>query len=123
MAPRTETLRVKGYREFLYATDRAEKESKKFVRDNFKAVGEIVREPAADQLDALSPKSAAGLRTIVRVRGVRVEQTLRKTTGTRPDWGKTQMRKVLIPNLESHEREIGEQLERSLDRIADHFER
>lgn len=120
--PRPRSLRVRGYREFLRATNRAEKESKAFVRDNFKDVGEVVRKPAAKDLGELSPKSAAGLRTVVRVRGVTVEQSLRKVTGKRPDWGKTQMRKILIPNLEEHEREIEKAMETAIDRIADHFD-
>ena len=117
-------LVVKGYREFLRASDRAEKSSKNFVRDNFREVGEVVRVPAADDLRDLQPtgKSAAGLRTIVRTRGVAVEQTLRKTTGKRPDWGKTQMRKILLPNVDAHEREIEQKLEEKLDVIADHFD-
>ncbi|HSE44718.1 MAG TPA: hypothetical protein VLA89_05250 [Gemmatimonadales bacterium] len=118
------SLEVKGYREFIRATNRAEKESKRFVRDSFRQVGEVVRIPAADDLRDLQPtgKSAAGLRTVVRTRGVDVEQSLRKVTGKRPDWGKTQMRKILIPNLESHEREIERKMEEKLDDIADHFE-
>lgn len=119
------TINVRGYREFLRATDRAEKSSKTFVRDNFREVGEVVRVPAADDLRDLQPtgKSAAGLRTIVRTRGVAVEQTLRKTTGKRPDWGKTQMRKILLPNVDAHEREIEQKLEEKLDVIADHFDK
>jgi len=118
------TIHVKGYREFLRATNHAEKSSKRFVRDNFREVGEVVRIPAADDLRDLQPsgKSAAGLRTIVRARGVNVEQTLRKVTGKRLDWGATQMRRILFPNLESHERDIERKLEEKLDRIADHFE-
>jgi hypothetical protein len=122
--PNTGTVHIRGYREFLRATNRAEKASKRFVRDNFKEVGEVVRVPAADDLRTLQPtgKSAAGLRTIVRARGVNVEQTLRKVTGKRPDWGATQMRKILLPNLESHEREIEQKLEEKLGDIADHFD-
>ena len=118
------TLEVRGYREFLRATNRAEKQSKKFVKDSFREVGEVVRIPAADDLRDLQPtgKSAAGLRTVVRARGVDVEQSLRKVTGKRPDWGKTQMRKILIPNLESHERDIERKMEEKLEEIADHFE-
>ena len=126
MPPRSETLRVTGYREFLRATNRAEKKSKKFVRDNFREVGEVVRQPAAADLRALQDppaKSAAGLRTIVRVRGVNVEQTLRRVTGKRPDWGALQMRRILIPNLEAREGQIERTLERKLDVIADHFDR
>lgn len=123
--PQRDTLIVRGYREFLRATDRAEKESKRFVRDNFRQVGEVVRGPAAEDLLGLQPKgtTAAGLRTIVRRTGVTVEQTLRKTTGKRPDWGVTQMRKVLLPELEQHERDIEQQLEKALDRVAEHFNR
>jgi len=116
-----DALIVRGYREFLRATDQAEKKSKKFVRDNFREVGEVVREPAADQLGDLSEKSAAGLRTIVRRTGVSVEQTLRRTTGKRPDWGALQMRRILIPTVEDKEREIEDRLEKALDKIADHF--
>lgn len=122
--PNDRTLIVKGYREFLRAADRSEKQSRRFVRDNFRQVGEVVRVPAADDLRQLQTKgtSAAGLRTIVRARGVTVEQTLRKVTGKRPDWGATQMRKVLLPELEQHQRDIERIAEGALDRIADHFD-
>ena len=116
-------LVVEGYNAFLRATDRAEKSSKRFVRDNFREVGEVVRRPAADDLRVLQPtgKSAAGLRTVVRRTGVDVEQSLRKVTGKRPDWGRTQMRKVLLPELAAHQRDAEEVMEKALERIADHF--
>ena len=123
-------LVVTGYRELLRASNRAQKESKTFVKDSFREVGEVVRRPAADDLRTLQggPRSkkkndsASGLRTRVTTTGVDVEQSLRKTTGKRPDWGKTQMRKILLPNLESHQREIAEKFDEKLGDIADHFE-
>ena len=118
-------LVVKGYREFLRATDRAETKSKRFVRDEFRQIGELVRKPAAEDLKDLQESgiSAAGLRTVVRRRGVTVEQSLRRVDGSRPDWGATQMRKILIPNLEDKEREIERKAESALNKIADHFDR
>lgn len=118
-----EPVKVSGYREFLRACDRAGKETKKEVRDTFRKVGDIVRDDARERFGSLSPKTAAGFRTSVRLRGVSVEQSLRKTTGLRPDWGSTQMRLGLIPALDAREDEVESEFERAIDKVADHFER
>jgi hypothetical protein len=85
MARTQRVQEVKGYREFLRACAKAEKDTRKEVRAAFREVGDIVRVDAARRLDGLSPKAAAGLRTRVRQRGVSVEQSLRRTTGKRPN--------------------------------------
>jgi len=118
-----ERLRVRGYREFLRAADRASRESKREVRSAFRDVGEGVREEAAQRFAHVSPRSAAGYRVRVRQRGVSVEQSLRKTTGTRPDFGEVQMRDALIPALEDNADDIERRMTDAIDRIADHFER
>ena len=120
--PQAQTLRVKGYQEFLRACSNAEKESKKYVRGTFRTVGDIVKENAALRMTSTSWKSAAGYKTRVRQRGIAVEQSLRKTTGRRPDWGKTQMRKALLPALTENEDRVAKEFERALDIVADHFE-
>lgn len=118
-----DAVRLKGYRELLRASDRAEKDARREVRSEFREVGEIVRVDAHSRLRELSETSAEGLRTRVRQRGVAVEQSLRRTTGNRPDWGETQMRDVLVPALEDNQEEIDDRLEEALDRVADRFER
>lgn len=117
-----ETIRLRGYREFLRATDRAGKETKTAVRATFREVGEVVREPWADELDRFGSKTAHGLRTVVRTRGVNVEQTQRKTTGKHPDFGRKQQ---LIGEavLDEKADEVGERMEDAIDEVADHFER
>lgn len=121
--PQAQTLRVHGYREFLRAADRAGKESKKAVRGTFREVGEIVRVDAAKRFAEFSPRSAAGYRVRVRARGVAVEQSLRRTTGNRPDFGALQMAEALEPALEQQEGEVLDAFEDALDKVADHFDR
>lgn len=121
--PQGETLRVKGYREFLRAADHAGKETKREVRNTFRAVGEIVRAAATQRFDKYDATTAAGYRVRVRQRGVAVDQSLRKTTGLRPDFGALQMRKALVPALEEKETDVGAEMERAIDKVADHFDR
>jgi hypothetical protein len=122
MPPRGETLQLLGYREFLRACDRAGSESKRYVRGTFREVGDIVRLDASAMLAPASPHSAAGYRTYVRARGVAVEQSLRRTTGKRPDWGAHQMRRALVPSMTRNEGQIVGAMERAIDTVCDHFE-
>ncbi len=46
-----------------------------------------------------------------------MRQRARRTTGTRPDFGALQMRKVLIPALDDNEREILAGVEHMLDKL------
>lgn len=114
---------VKGYREFMRACAKAPKDTRTEVRAAFRVVGDIVRTDAASRLASLSAKSAAGLRTRVRQTGVSVEQSARKTTGKRPDWGATQMKEALLPAVVSKEHEVVDAMEDAIDTVADHFER
>lgn len=122
-----QTVRVSGYREFLRASDRAGKESKKFARTAYREVGNLVRDEARDRirsegtLPASSEKTAAGLRTYVRQRGISVEQSLRRTTGKHPEYGSWQMRHGLIPALDAKTGEVLNATDEALDKIADHF--
>jgi hypothetical protein len=117
------TLQLRGYREFLRATDRADRESKRYVRDSFRRVGEIVRAEAANRFSPIDQRTAAGYRTRIRQRGIAVEQSLAKTTGARPDFGSLQMRRALLPALMANQDTLMRDLDLALDRVADHFER
>jgi hypothetical protein len=118
-----ETLRVRGYREFLRAANKAGAESKREVRAAFRKVGEVVRAEAVVRFSSIDARSAAGYRVAVRQRGVAVEQRRRKTTGLRPDYGALQIRRALLPALQRNAAETERQMERAIDRVADHFER
>lgn len=118
----TETLRVKGLRELMRATARAESGVRREVRASLREVGNVVRDEAERTFAEVDARSARGYRTRVRQRGVSVEQSLRKTTGLRPDYGALQMRRALIPALAANEDEIEDRMERALDVVADRFE-
>lgn len=114
-----EAVRVKGLREFLRATAKADKETKKRIRARFREVGEIVQKDAASRFSRYDGKTAAGFKPVVRQRGVTVEQRLRKTTGKRGDFGALQMRRGLIPAVEANQNKIVDEFEKALDELAD----
>jgi hypothetical protein len=116
-----DTVTVKGYREFLRACDRAGKETKKEIRGTFREVGEVVRVPWAHDLDRFGTKTARGLRVSVAQKGVSVRQSLRKTTGTRPDFGRIQQT-FGDAVLASKQTEVEHAFEKAIDRVADHFD-
>jgi hypothetical protein len=117
------TLRVKGYREFMRATARADKESKAYPRKVLRDVGDTVRDDAVRRFSPVDSRSAAGYRTRVRITGVAVQQSLRKTTGARPRYGSLQMRRALLPALLSHRDDLERQMDIALGLIERHFER
>jgi hypothetical protein len=119
---RDEVLRVKGYTELLRACKNAERDSRLYVRHEFRAVGELVRSDAAQRFSSIDARSAAGFKVRVRQRGVSVEQSLRKTTGAHPDYGKLQMRRGLLPALAEKEDEVRARFEEAMGRVADRFE-
>lgn len=116
-------LVVKGYREFLRATARADRDIKRMVRRELKEAGEEVRREAVRRFTSESRYTAENFRTVVRVRGVSVEQRLRKVDGQHPQWGALQMTKALIPARSAKYAEILAGFDRATDRIADAFER
>lgn len=99
------TVRVKGLREFQRSLKTAEKETRKQVRDVLRETGDVVRKEAATTFSVIDAGSASGFKTRVRQRGVAVEQSRRKTTGRRGDYGHMQQ----------------ETLERALDSKQDEF--
>ena len=121
--PQAQTLRLEGYTDFLRACDRAGKETKREVRSTFRKVGDVVKVDARARFRSSDAKSAAGLRTVVRQRGVSVEQSLRRTSGRHPEFGSWQMRHALVPALESKEGQVEREMEHAIDTVAEHFER
>jgi hypothetical protein len=113
------TVRVKGLREFQRAVAKADQETKGVVREKLREAGDVVRVEATRRFDPVSAKSAAGYRTRVRIRGVAVEQSLRRTTGKRADWGRIQMVRALEPALDAKSRDVEAKLEDGIDELAD----
>lgn len=99
-------LRVTGYTELVVALRTLPRATAAGLRDELRKGADSVKQDAAERLQDDSPKTAAGFRTYVRMRGIGVEQSLRKTTGLRPDWGATQMTDALLPALADKETEI-----------------
>jgi hypothetical protein len=114
--------RVIGYTEFMRAIARAGKDEKKYVRDVFREVGNVVRADAAARFTPYDEKTARGYRVYVRQRGIGVEQSLRKTTGAHPEFGSLQMRRALLPAVDDAEPFLDRGMERALTQIERHFE-
>lgn len=122
LAP-TQTIRVKGLRSLLRATDAAGKETKKLVRDTLRKTAEPVRADAARRFAPIDPRSASRYGISVRRTGtVSVEQRLRRTTGKHPEFGRLQMRRALIPALEANEQRVVADLDDALERLAREWE-
>lgn len=127
------TLVVTGFKELVASTSYLIPAEKAATREALESVGEIVRLAGARDLvqyketkygrarDAV--RSASGFKVRVRQRGVEVEQSLRKTTGLHPEWGRTQMKHGLIPALYQSEIEVAAEFDRALDKVVIAFNR
>lgn len=111
------TVAVKGIRELRRDLNKMDKSLAKEVRLELKSAGEIVRVEAASRFSSVDRKSAAGYRTRVRARGVAVEQSLGRTTGKHPQFGRMQLVGALIPALEDKQDQVVERLGDMLDRL------
>jgi hypothetical protein len=114
---------VRGYKELVKASYAADRALRKQMRDTFRAVGEPVRSEAAIRFSRYDARSAASYRVRVRQRGVIVEQSLRKTTGKHPEYGRLQMRRALLPAQAHQEPETLRRIERAVDEVCDLWER
>jgi hypothetical protein len=117
------TLRIEGYTELMRALKHADREQRLEVRHTLRDVGAIVQRDAAQRFTPINSKSAAGYKVRVRQRGVAVEQSIRKTTGTHPEWGSLQMRKALIPALYANEDDTARAMDAAMDKVARDFDR
>jgi hypothetical protein len=114
-----EVVRVRGHREFQAALKVADREGKRLIRARLRKAGDVIKVDARSRFAPVSAKSAAGFRTAVRARGISVEQSKRKTTGKHPEFGGLQMRRALIPALESNRGVVLHELNAAAEDIAD----
>jgi len=119
-----ETVVVRGYREMMQATLKADRMTRKEIRDTFRHVGDLVKSDAQARFASIDQKSAAGYRTRVRQRGVIVEQSLRRTTGKHsPQYGILQMQRALLPALADNQDEVMREMEQAINTACDTWER
>jgi len=114
-------LHVRNLSLFTAACGQAERDTKRFVTDAFRDVGEAVRSRAAASFAHIDTGSAAGFQSRARQKGVAVAQRRRKTTGKRPDYGALQMRHLLRARAAERDRTERE-LEHALDKITSRFQ-
>ena len=112
------TVRVKGLRELQRAFGKISKDLKKETRDELRAVGNLVTEEARSRFMRYDARSASGFKTRVRQKEVTTEQSRRRTTGKRPDYGALQMRRALLPALAEKEDEVVDRLDKMLGRLG-----
>jgi hypothetical protein len=113
------TVRVKGLKELNRAINKADKDTKKLLKARFVKVGDIVRDEGRSRFSSIDAGSAAGFQSKALVSGVKVQQSKRKTTGRRGDYGSLQMRRALLPALDAKQSDVVDELEKALDDIAD----
>lgn len=112
---------MRGYREFMRATAKAEKDTRRTIHTKLREAGDVVREEGQRRFLRYDAKSASGFRIRSRVGGVFVEQSLRRTTGQHPEYGALQMRVALVPALESKATEVERRMDQALAELADIF--
>lgn len=107
-----------GVQELVRALAQAGAELPKQVRKELRATGNLVRDDARGRFSRYDSRSAAGMRTYVRRRGVAVEQSIGRTTGRRPDFGALQMREALVPALEANTEEAFRRFDETVDNVT-----
>lgn len=112
------TIRVRGLREMQRDFRKMEGDLAKETRKGLKEAAEPVRKEAQALFEHINARSAAGYRVVSRARGVSVEQRYRRTTGKRPDYGRRQMGRALIPALEAKADDVVKGIEKVFDQLA-----
>lgn len=120
-----QTIRIEGLVELIRKADAADYDTRVAVRNLVRDVGNKVAGDARSRFMSQrinSPRTARGFRPYVRRAGaVMVEQSEKKTTGRRPDWGRTQMRKGLLPAVDDQQEATQRELEAAVASITSRY--
>jgi hypothetical protein len=112
-------IKITNLRQFHRALKDYDEDLKRELEQELKDAGDIVRTEARRRFSAIDVRSAAGFRPRVRGFGrVVVEQSRRRTSGLRGDFGSLQMRRALIPAVADNQGRVLEAVESMLDRIG-----
>lgn len=114
------TIRVRGYREFMRAARKSEKETRDVIKGRLGKAAEPVRDEAKRDFERYDTRSASGFRVRVwgRGYGVFVEQSRRRTTGQHPEYGRLQMN-TLYDALDKKSSQVERELEKGVDELVD----
>ena len=113
-----QTVKVTGAKELERGFRQMRKQVLRELRPELRKAGELVRTEASTLFSSIDARSAAGYKVRVRAKGVAVEQSLRKVTGLRGDYGALQMRRALIPALEAKGGEASEMVTALVNRAS-----
>lgn len=112
-------IRVEGLRELERALKASDKDAAKGLRKELREAAKVVSLEARSRFSGVDGYSAMGIRPRVRSGLVAVaEQSRKRTTGKRGDYGALQMRKALVPALWDKRDEVEERIENMLDTVG-----
>lgn len=113
------SVKVTGLRQMHRAFKEYDDDLKRELEDELRAAGTIVAATARARFGYIDARSAAGFKSKTKGFGrVVVQQSRRKKTGKRPDFGSLQMRRALLPALSENEPQVLRHVENMLDRIG-----
>ena len=114
-----DAVRVKGLRQLHRALKEYSDDVKRELEQELRAAGEIVATSARSKFVGIDQRSAAGFKSKTKGFGrVVVQQSRRRTTGRRGDFGSLQMRRALLPAVGENQAQVLEHIEGMLDRIG-----
>src|SRR5262245_17498288 len=112
-------VKVNGLRQLHRALKDYNDGVKRELELELRAAGELVAVGARTRFVGVDARSAAGFKSRVKGFGrVVVEQSRRRTTGLRGDFGSLQMRRSLLPSLVENEPKVLLAVEGLLDRLG-----
>lgn len=112
-------VKVKGLRQLHRALKNLDEGVKRELEQELRDAGEIVATGSRQRFLGIDARSAAGFKSRVKGFGrVVVEQSRRRTTGLRGDYGSLQMRRALLPSLVENEPRVLNAVEGMLDRLG-----
>lgn len=117
-------VRIEGLGETLAAFDALDREIDLGMKAELRQIGDVVSEAAKRNLAHMNTpapdRTVQGIKTRVRQGGrVVSEQSLRKTTGARPDWGEIQMVQGFLPAADEAEPELRKRTEILINRLCE----
>jgi hypothetical protein len=113
------SIKITNLRQFHRALKDYDEDLKRELEQELKDAADIVRTDARRRFSTIDVRSAAGFRPRVKGFGrVLVEQSRRRSTGQRPDFGSLQMRRALIPAVYDNRERVMDAVENMLDRIG-----
>jgi hypothetical protein len=112
-------VKVKGLRQLHRALKNYDNGLKLQLEAELRQAGEVVASGAQSRFVGVDARSAAGFKSRVKGFGrVVVQQSRRRTTGLRGDFGSLQMRKALLPSVAENEPMVIRSIEGMLDRLG-----